>query len=277
MQLNRIGLSAPLSAVAIVLLGSSLPSALAAPISVNFGGNSPSGSINMASTDVAGLPAYADDNWNNFGGNSTFSSTDVVDGDGNLVPGSGGNVQFAYSSAGFGGGPDNADAWNTSTDASFGTNAKMFDGIVKRKSGGSTGEGITQTFTFTNVPTGLYDLILYVADDNPAKGKNISVTSTGTTYYYNAVDIVGTPVFTPVTSTVSGSPTTDGNYVLFAGISPALGNTISVTLSNTKESSEPDDATLGVAGLQLVAVPEPTSIAAIGVAGLLGLRRRRCK
>jgi hypothetical protein len=129
--------------------------------------------------------------------------------------------------------------------------------------------GVTGTFSLQHVPAGLYDLYLYGANYDDDRGARF---------------IVGGQ-----TVTIFNNPTADGqhpgttfdlgaNYTIFHNVTPDASGTISGTWDG--QFTNPMTGTSGEGdfnGLQLVMVPEPSTLALIGLglAGLVAVRRRR--
>ena len=163
-----------------------------------------------------------------------------------------------------------------------GPNGALFSGESSdAESGNPNG---TATYTFSNLPTGTYDLIAYTINDSgPTSGGYVAAlsaavngVSTGITYYdQNQTDSVwvANQVFVRATGTSSGSYTKEANYVEFTSLGiPSSGG--SITLSNTDLGTTRNDS---VNALQLVAVPEPATLGlfVLGAAGLLLAARKR--
>jgi hypothetical protein len=129
--------------------------------------------------------------------------------------------------------------------------------------------GVTGTFALQNVPAGTYDLYLYGANYDDDRGARFIVGGQTVAIYNNpAVDGAH-----PGTNYDLGA-----NYTVFHSVTPDGSGTISGTWDGqftnpfTGQSGEGD-----FNGLQLVLVPEPTSVAlmGLGVAGMLIVRRRK--
>jgi len=220
----------------------------AATISVNFEGNNNAGAPTALNpTDSAGVAPFTAANWNNFSGNTGTSG--VLNDSSNVAT----PVTITVvGQALFGSGTGTASA-----------DRKLLNGYVDSNTG-------TNTWTFQNVPAGLYTLISYALPDN-LDGRISEYSVNGGTAYNLLSD--GGANFVAngfVRATGTGSTYTSGNYVQFDNVSPIAGN---ITLTGTGVFRNYSN------GIQLVAVPEPASILAIGVGGLgmmlIALRRRR--
>jgi len=128
------------------------------------------------------------------------------------------------------------------------------------------------SFTLNNVAAGTYDLFLYGANYDYNRGAAFTITEGG-----------GTAVggFTSTLNGLYGGTQHGGfvlgdNYVEFTGVTVGADGTISGTWGTVNNpvglSGEGD-----FNGLQLVAVPEPSTLAflGLGLAGLLAVRRRK--
>jgi len=128
------------------------------------------------------------------------------------------------------------------------------------------------SFTLRNVPTGTYDLFLYGANFDGTRGASFTVSS-GTAL--NGMTSTFNPNAAP-TGNALNAFVLGQTYVEFLGVTPNMNGVISgtwgaVTNPNSKLSGEGD-----FNGLQLVIVPEPSSLALIGLgfAGRCFLRRK---
>lgn len=108
-----------------------------------------------------------------------------------------------------------------------------------------------------------------LADDNGTDP--LDLTLGGTTYYAELVN--GTPNYTgtfDLVDSTNSAARQSGNYVKFSGIT---GSSFDLTLAAGPTSSE----RLGAAGIQIVAIPEPSTLLMMlsAFAGFLFFRRRR--
>ena len=147
------------------------------------------------------------------------------------------------------------------------TNDILLSGAAKENGVGSTG-----TITLGSVPTGTYDLIAYTVDDNA--GDTGAYTVGSTTYYaLNQQGSAWNNTFIQSTNTTLAAATTASNYVEFTGLTPTAGN-----LAISFEYAAGSHDGVAINALQLVAAPEPASLALLTAAGaglfLLGRRRK---
>lgn len=125
--------------------------------------------------------------------------------------------------------------------------------------------GNPETLSLSGISYGQYDLYVYFSADQA--GRQQSITLGSTTYDFSTVGLAATSgvnaVLTQSTDTTGAYPTAD--YVVFSGLT---GGSQTVNLDSQNGS--------GIAAFQIVAVPEPgtMALAALGGASLLFWRRR---
>jgi hypothetical protein len=125
--------------------------------------------------------------------------------------------------------------------------------------------GNPESLSLSGISYGQYDLYVYFSSD--AAGRNQSITLGSTTYDFSTVGAPATSganaVLTQSTSTTGAYPMAD--YVVFSGLT---GGSQTVNLDSQNGS--------GISAFQIVAVPEPSTMALAGLGGLgLCVWRRR--
>jgi PEP-CTERM motif len=150
-------------------------------------------------------------------------------------------------------------------------------GFLLGEAANSGGSGSFGTLTLDNVAAGSYDLYLYGANYDGDRGAVFTV-SNGTG---GAPTAVGgyTQTINPNTSGGSGPLTTftlGGDYVEFTGVTPDASGNIDITWTQgANDNSGGGEGDFN--GMSLVAVPEPSALAflGLGIAGLIVARRRK--
>jgi hypothetical protein len=139
-------------------------------------------------------------------------------------------------------------------------NKSIFDGY------GNT--ATSDTLSLSGISFSQYNVIVYFSSDTD--GRTGTVTDGTTTYSFstimrNQVDNDPNVTFIQTTDTGSGNP--DANYAMFSDLSGAA-QTFTLNIGGG-----------GIAGMQIVAVPEPGSLAlaVVGGLGLLIWRRRMAR
>lgn len=120
----------------------------------------------------------------------------------------------------------------------------------------------------SQIPFPVYDIYVYASQDTPATN-TLSTTIGSQTFFYNGPGStnLGATGLTLSTSTNAGSPTTGlAHYQIFRGLSGAsqtiqLGGSIDNVIA------------ANIFGFQVVGIPEPSTTALTGIAGLVGVAR----
>jgi uncharacterized protein (TIGR03382 family) len=126
----------------------------------------------------------------------------------------------------------------------------------------------SSTLTLGSIPFSTYDIYVYFSSD--ADGRTGTISDGTTTFSFSTdarakVDAHGNFAFAQTIDTGLSYPSAD--YAIFSGLS---GTSTTLTIASNPNSG------MGIAGFQIVAVPEPgtMTLAALGGLGLLFWRRR---
>ena len=145
-------------------------------------------------------------------------------------------------------------------DADGSNNRRLLNGYLNNGAGGSV------TISLTGISYQYYDLYVYLSSDTA--GRVGTVSAGGTTYDFTTLgpsEISGAnAAFTQTLDTTGANPSAD--YAVFSFLSGSSQSIVSTIPSYG-----------GIAGFQIVAVPEPGSLAmaALGGVGMLWFRRGR--
>ncbi len=214
-----------------------------------------SGGNYVPPTGVAGIaPAI---NWNNSNQSQGTSFSGLVDNTG------------AATTLGFSIGGTWGD-WGinlvTSPDANGTYNEEMLAGYINTSSGIGP-----ETISLTGIPYSLYDVIAYFSSDTAGRNGTISDANAGITYDFSTEGMAAVPgggnaLLVQTTDTSGADPLAD--YAIFSNVSGSS-DTLTLNIPNGG----------GIAGFQIVAVPEPgtLALASLGSFVLLALRRRMAK
>ena len=208
----------------------------------------------LASTGVAGVAAA--NNWNN-----SLVGMALIDNSGAAS-----GASFVIT------GPNNGGTWgpwgigaSPGQDADTTYNRNMLDGYVNSSSGSTPSQ-----LSITGIPYSIYNLIVYISSDTAGRAGTISDSITSTTYDFSTMGpaaISGAnALFTQSTDTGGLNPV--ANYVIFHNV---IGSSETLSLNIPVGG--------GYAGFQIVAVPEPGTLALASLGGLaiLALKRRAAK
>jgi hypothetical protein len=219
------------------------------------------GGTSLGTSDVAGIEASA--GWQKKSGFPNFTNSTL-----NLSDGSSSGATIT------GVGSGNITTFGASTSDN---NYTMFNSGLGIEGIDNGGTSLAISGLGTDFTTSGYDVYVYFgsalnfATNDPY---TLSFSDGSTTYYAEVEEDVATytGTFSRAASTVSGSPTTSSNYVLFEGLSSA---NFTITAGNIDNVTT--DSSGAITGMQIVAIPEPSTLVLVGLAlgSLLFFRRRK--
>lgn len=241
-----------LRTVAVALLAAVATGASAQVISWNLDNN---GGLGGASQYAGVVSAnYWNNSW------PSNPTTDLIDNSGTAS-----TLDLAYASWG---------TWSIQgshpgQDANGSYNKELLNGYLNAGPAGWNPPITDSHVTLTQIPYAQYNIYVYFSSD--AANRPGYVTDGTTSYFFNtlgAASIAGSDALLVQTTETSNANHPGANYAVFSGLSGAS-QTITVQM-------EQNDLWGGIAGFQVVAVPEPSALA-LGAIGLMlgGVSRRR--
>lgn len=228
--------------------------ASAATVSVQFYGRT---DCPLGPTEVAGAPGVAANHWNAIdAATKPASLSNLVDSGGNTVA----------MTAAITDGNGKFDSYGTpgTSDAKL-----LYSGLATRR------DGRPISITLSDIPYEAYDLYIYVSG-----GDRPTVATQGSTSYYFRTTGADT-TYTQATSTTAVDHTDwqsapSANYVLFSGLSGAsVTFDVAPVANSLSEQWGLQYWDIGLAGFQIVAVPEPGSLGSLTALTACALLRRR--
>ena len=152
-------------------------------------------------------------------------------------------------------------------DADGTNNKELLNGYLNAGPAGWNPSVTASTIAISEIPYENYILIVYFSSD--AAGREGQVVNGASTYYFSslgAASISGSNATLTQTLSTSNADYAGANYAVFSGLS-GTSQTITVQMRDNDEWG-------GIAGFQVVAVPEP-SAALLSLAGLVLVAKRR--
>jgi hypothetical protein len=221
----------------------------AATVSWNYDNNG-----TVSGTKVAGVEPVA--NWNN-----SYPSNPTV----NLIDDSGASTTLDISYSSYNTYRIQGSHPGVDGDGSY--NKELLNGYLNAGNAAWNPAITSSSVAISQIPYEYYNIIVYFSSDGA--GREGQVTDGVANYYFStlgAASIAGSNATLTQTTSTSTSDYAAANYAVFSGLSGAA-QTITVQMRDNDEWG-------GIAGFQVVQVPEPSAALLVGL-GLLALLRRR--
>jgi hypothetical protein len=245
----------------------------ATTISINFAGGGNGNAIDnarvteLAPGDIVGAPGYTAGNWNNvksdWSGNAGALPASIVTSTGSAT-----GISVSY---------DTGDTWRADLNEGDSTDHKLFKRYYDDSN--DAGQPYVNVNGIPNAGLG-YSVILYLSSDAADSGADVQLgdiwlqdqqADAGATILSNGGNKISPFLlgdsFTG-TYVDASDGITPGNYIVFSGL----------TATNfTFRDEKTGGRRIGLAGMQIITVPEPSSAIMLGLSGLVLILRRKRK
>lgn len=234
-----------------ILVAGHVHAATTAGINFALSGNT-NNSLNARSGDLtAGVGIYATDTWTDIDPNGfTFSNASVASSQGGQAA-----LLSNSHTTGFNGFSGSVNAMADSNDRTL---MNAYTSYNSGDAGVFTLSSISSDFTSA---AGGYTLVVYFESDNNTRTGTITVNDS----INPPTSVSGLDGSTFSGTYVEATGSNDSNYAVFTGL----------TASSIEIDIDSDAGRMGITGMTLYAVPEPSSAALLGLGGLSLILRRR--
>jgi hypothetical protein len=235
--------------------------AFAVSLGLNFAATDPDAATSSLNPgDVAGAVPQA--NWNNLTGNNGSAASGLV-----LDSGGASTVSVNWASP---------NTWRSTANNNFpaGPDRVLTSGYLDSNDTAAGGVMVTVNNIDAALRTPSYDVLVYFVSDNPAdRGGAYTLTPGGGSPIVQYGSTLAMPTAHVLDPGTDIDNSLDGTYLRYRGLTAS-----SFTLTSDTTLTTPNGFRAPVNAIQIIAIPEPTSLLLFGSAALLGAlgwRRRR--